>query len=117
MKTVSARGSGLAEEQGEICSLEGPLLPGQDKWLGGALGSDGNIYGIPGSSKVVLKIVPRTGEVTTFGGPFEGKFKWLRGVPAGDGSIYGIPSNAAHVLKITPASGEVTTIGGPFEGK
>ena len=31
-------------------------LAGQDKWLGGVLGSDGCVYGVPGHAKHVLKL-------------------------------------------------------------
>uniref|UniRef100_A0A7S4Q9U4 DUF6923 domain-containing protein n=1 Tax=Alexandrium monilatum TaxID=311494 RepID=A0A7S4Q9U4_9DINO len=111
----------------EVSILEAAApLVGQDKWLGGELGDDGAIYGIPGSAKTVLKIVPETGQVTTIGdlrGPHVrsslpgNRFKWLRGIRAGDGAIYGIPSNAEAVLKIVPSTQEVTTIGGPFKGQ
>ena len=37
------------------------------KWHGGALGSNGAIYGIPSHGERVLKIQPETGEVTTIG--------------------------------------------------
>ena len=33
-------------------------------FLGGELCADGNIYGVPGSAKCVLKVDPRTDEVT-----------------------------------------------------
>ena len=39
-------------------------LAGQDKWLGGTLGADGNVYGVPGHAKHVLKLEPATGRVS-----------------------------------------------------
>lgn len=115
----------------------GCALPGQDKWLGAAVGCDGAIYGIPGSHRSVLRIALDTGEVTTIGqlrGPAgrgstacscvvesslpANQFKWLRGIAVQGGTtIYGIPSNADSVLKITPETQEVTTVGGPFRGQ
>jgi len=35
-------------------------FPGEDKFLGGELAADGNIYGVPGSAKYVLKVDPQT---------------------------------------------------------
>merc|ERR1711865_1191120 len=89
---------------------------GQDKWLGGACGSDGCIYGMPGTSKHVLKIDPTTGESSLIGGPYEGRFKWLRGGVVGD-EVFGVPSNADTVPRIRPKEGTVDTIGGPYPGK
>jgi hypothetical protein len=40
---------------------------GKYKWLGGVLGSDGAIYGMPGDADVVLKIMPYTDEVSLIG--------------------------------------------------
>jgi hypothetical protein len=87
------------------------------KWLRGICASDGNIYGVPSNADSVLKIDPRTDEVTTIGGPLKGQWKWHGGVLANDGNIYGIPCNAETVLKINPTTGEVTTFGGPFKGQ
>ena len=63
-------------------------LAGQDKWLGGILGADGNVYGVPGHARHVLKLEPTTAKVSLIGGPWVGKYKWLRGVAAPDGCIY-----------------------------
>lgn len=68
-----------------LMNPDSPIL-GQDKFLGGVLGSDGCIYGIPGHSKHVLKIDPSTGEISLIGGPYHGKFKWLRGALGPDGN-------------------------------
>jgi len=98
--------------------LASPPLMGQNKWLGGVASFCGRyIYGIPGSSKVVLRITTATGEVDLFGGPFEGQFKWLRGAESPiNGCLYCMPSNANTVLRLDPATQEATTIGGPFPG-
>jgi hypothetical protein len=58
-----------------VVMMPGEPLAGQDKYLGGALGPDGLVYGIPGSVRKVLKVVPSTGEVTYFGPDLPGKFK------------------------------------------
>ena len=65
--------------------LDAAPVMGQEKYLGGVLGSDGMVYGIPGHAKRVLKINPGTSEVSFIGPSFDGKYKWLRGVLAGDG--------------------------------
>ena len=105
----------------------GGALKGEDKYLGAAVGDDGNVYGIPGSAKVILKINLHTSppEVTEIGdcrGNFVGnalskkQFKWLRGLTAADpvfgegAAIYGIPANAEGVLKVVPRTQEVTIL-------
>jgi hypothetical protein len=119
----------IVTETGEV-SMIGPRYPGKFKWLRGARGPDGCIYGIPLHAETVLKIDPTTDEVTTMGGPFKSEvdgdgehcsggstFKWHGGVVATDGCIYGIPANAESVLKIDCRTGTVSTFGGPLPGK
>jgi hypothetical protein len=95
-------------------------VAGQEKYLGGSLGSDNKIYAIPGHARRVLCIDPATGTVDQIGPEFEGQYKWLRSVDAVDGkgqrAIYGLPCHANSVLKIVPATGEVTTIGDVGDG-
>ena len=99
----------------------GPLLMGQDKWLGGVSSPCGRfIYGVPGHAKTVLRVTVATGDVDTIGGPYEGKFKWLRGVevPAAVcgaeahpcGLVFALPSNANTVLRIDPATQVVSEL-------
>ena len=107
---------GRGRKLSATATVLGEGLMGQDKWLGGELGTDGCIYSVPGSAKQVLKVDVATQEVSTFGGPFPGKFKWLRGIRAADNCIYGVPANADTVLKIDPVTQNVTTFGGPFPG-
>ncbi|KAL7468130.1 hypothetical protein ACHAXS_008361 [Conticribra weissflogii] len=90
------------------------------KWLGGSLGADGNIYGMPSDASSVLKIDVDTDVVTTFGWveqshddqgsnakdeedenhPYYEKNKWQGGVLGRDGFVYAVPSNARGVLRI-----------------
>lgn len=98
--------------------IGGPFF-GEDMWLGGELGSDGNIYGVPGTAKTVVKVDPQTNEVSEVGdlvvvpGAIRGnRFKWLRGARASNGDMFGIPCNANKVLRIS-ASGKVDMIGDP----
>lgn len=96
--------------------LHDDRLVGSEKYLGGVLGDDGNVYAIPGHARQVLKIVPASGTLELIGPEIVGKFKWLRGVRCG-GVVYGVPCHAERVLKIVPATGEVTLIGPAFEGE
>ena len=102
--------------------IDSEPLMGQDKWLGGVLGSDGCVYGVPGHSKTVLRIDPKTDAVSTLlptnGKPLIGKYKWLRGNLHPDGAIYCIPSHAPTVLKIDCTSDPpiITEMGGPHSG-
>lgn len=81
------------------------------KWLGGSMGADGNIYGMPSDASSVLKIDVDADRVTTFGriksprvnedgSPYVEKNKWQGGVLARDGFVYAIPSDSQSVLRI-----------------
>lgn len=87
------------------------------QWLGGCIGADGCIYGIPSDSTSILKIDPFTDHVTTFGRVSPQKNKWQGAVLSPiDGCIYCIPSNAEYVLQIntTAADNSVSgTLGSP----
>ena len=92
-------------------SAMGATLPGGSAWIGGVLGPDGNIYGIPGSATTILKINPVGGTATTsnMGATIPGGGAWQGGVLGPDGNIYGIPYNATTILKINPITGVATT--------
>ena len=92
--------------------MDHQLLAGKDKWLGGVLGADGCIYGIPQCAVSVIKIDPKKQQVSTIGTLPGGGWKWHGGVTGPDGCIYGIPANADTVLKIDPMTQEVMTL--PF---
>ena len=51
--------------------LDSEPLSGADKWLGGVLGSDGCVYGVPGHARSVLRIDPTTDTVQTVRGEDE----------------------------------------------
>ena len=114
----NANGAAADNSKGVAVLMDHEPLPGQDKWLGGVLGADGCVYGVPGHARQVLKLEPNTGTVTTIGGPFNGKYKWLRGVAAADGAIYCIPCHAETVLRIdcTTSESVCTEVGGPLPG-
>ena len=103
--------------------IESEPLMGQDKWLGGVLGSDGCVYGVPGHAKTVLRIDPACDSISTHrrsdGASLTGKYKWLRGNLHPDGAIYCIPCHASTVLKIdcTAYPPRITEIGGPHPGE
>ena len=92
----------------------GPIIPGEHKWLGAAVGDDGNIYGVPAHNRRAVRVVPGTGEVTELGTDEvlgTRKYKYLRGIRTKAGTVLGIPAWADSVLEITPATGEVRTFG------
>ena len=91
-------------------------LWGRDKWLGGVLGADGNIYGVPGHSKHILQIEPeKEDKVSVIGGPFEGKYKWLRGVAANDGAVYSsLPCRDGAEDRLHELPPAISEIGGPL---
>jgi hypothetical protein len=96
------------------------VLNRKHKWLGGAVGKDGCVYGIPSHAEGVIKIVPGSGEqqedrFSVLPGPSLGNqgFKWLRAVviASDDDAIYGIPASAGCVLRIDIHKGTVSTHG------
>jgi hypothetical protein len=80
----------------------GASLSGSLKWLGGVLGPDGKIYGIPFSSTDILIIDPVTSTATrsAMGASLSGSGKWIGGVLGPDGKIYGIPHDSTDILRI-----------------
>lgn len=101
-----------------IVTIKGPILWGQDKWLGGVASPDGKwVYGAPGHAKRVLRINTETEECDLIGPEFHGQFKWLRGAESPrDGMLYCLPSNRGRVLRINPANHEVDEIGPHYDG-
>ncbi|CAJ1342089.1 unnamed protein product, partial [Effrenium voratum] len=75
----------LLKRRCQVELLDAVVL-GRDKWLGGELGCDGCVYGIPGSASRVLKV--DGSRVELIGPELAGKFKWLRGIEL-KGIIYG----------------------------
>ncbi|KAK1747043.1 hypothetical protein QTG54_002387 [Skeletonema marinoi] len=84
------------------------------KWLGGSIGKDGNIFGMPSDASSVLHINVMNDVVTTFGciedsdpdrvnadgSKYIEKNKFQGGVLGRDGFIYALPSNAKGILRI-----------------
>eukprot|EP00927_Polykrikos_kofoidii_P086319 TRINITY_DN9632_c0_g2_i20.p1 TRINITY_DN9632_c0_g2~~TRINITY_DN9632_c0_g2_i20.p1 ORF type:complete len:1619 (+),score=343.02 TRINITY_DN9632_c0_g2_i20:32-4888(+) len=79
-------------------------------WRGGVVACNGFIYGVPDTSRAILRIDPRNDTVTTFGS-FPAGSKWSGGVLGGDGAIYGIPSRSESVLRIDPITDSWSTFG------
>jgi peptidoglycan hydrolase-like protein with peptidoglycan-binding domain len=91
-------------------SALGATLTGSDKWVGGVLGPDGKIYGIPYNSTDILIIDPVAGTATrsALGATLTDSDKWVGGVLGPDGKIYGIPLNSTDILIIDPVAGTAT---------
>ena len=84
------------------------------KWLGGSIGQDGNIYGMPSDASSVLHINVMNDVVATFGciedsdpdrvnadgSKYIEKNKFQGGVLGRDGFIYALPSNVKGILRI-----------------
>jgi hypothetical protein len=74
------------------------------KLVGGVLGPDGKIYGIPLSSTNILVIDTVAGtasrESMGLGDTMSDSSKWQGGVLGPDGKIYGMPYNSTNILVI-----------------
>jgi hypothetical protein len=79
-------------------------------WIGGVLGPDGKIYGIPSYASDILVIDPLAGTATrtAMGANLTGTYKWIAGDVGADGRIYGIPFNTQDVLAIDTVTGTAT---------
>jgi len=73
---------------------------------------DGCLYLIPQSASYVVKLDPRTDEISLVGKELPGKYKWYGGLVGRDGAIYGIPQNANGVLRIDPSHPSIVTVHG-----
>jgi len=93
--------------------------PHDQKWKyhGAAVSDyDGCIYCVPQAAEHVLKINPKTNEMTFIGPAFKGVNKWYGGILAGDGAIYGVNQNATGILRIDPKTQQCTIHGDFPEG-
>mmetsp|Transcript_25075 Transcript_25075/g.37500 ORF Transcript_25075/g.37500 Transcript_25075/m.37500 type:complete len:560 (-) Transcript_25075:210-1889(-) len=73
----------------------------QYKWLGGSVGADGCIYGMPSDATTILRIDPIKNQATTFGSVSKTINKWQGGVLSNvDNCVYAVPADMDCVLKI-----------------
>lgn len=79
------------------------------KWVGGILGEDGCIYGIPNGASKVLKIDPNTEQIEFFGELPNKEFKYTGGCVYKD-KIYGFPRKSNNLLEIDTKSKVVKEI-------
>jgi len=93
-------------------------IHGQSLYLGGEVGSDGNIYCIPGHATRVLQINTTTNRIQPIGPELKtgnGRhYKWLRGLVVGD-IIYGLPCHADSILRIDVSTQTITQLVIPYE--
>jgi hypothetical protein len=97
-------------------------IQGQSMYLGGEVGSDGNIYCIPGHASRVLQIDTTKNRIQPIGPVLttsdkngnQRLFKWLRGIVVGD-IIYGLPCHADEILRINARTHEITKISIPYD--
>ena len=94
---------GKIDVRAETTELIGPEYRGKAKWYGGITSADRCIYGLPHNARGVLKIDPKTQEVTVLaeGTLPDGLWKWHSGLTLSDGNkIMGFPNNTDSVLAI-----------------
>lgn len=83
------------------------------KWMGGALGSDGNVYGAPHGSTSVLVIEPDAVRARTvsIGTPFGAAARWVGGAAHAD-AVFFVPNDgAAGVLRFDTRTAVATPFG------
>jgi len=112
---------GFCDEENNVddCSFDGnDCVPVMDvigdrydewqKWIGGVLGHDGSVYGIPYEANKILKIDPSqnaTNPTALVGDNLGDKeSKWNGGVVGSNGIIYGVPSDAKSILTFNTTS-------------
>jgi hypothetical protein len=83
---------------------------GSGSWVGGVLGLDGKIYGVPYNATSILIFDPVDGTATTtnMGADLTGIEKWVGGSLGSDGKIYCTPVGATDILIIDPSAGTAT---------
>jgi hypothetical protein len=75
------------------------------KWLGGAVGTDGNVYCPACDTTAALMIDAKAGTCSTFGYAGDARNKWQGGVLSPrDGCVYCIPASGQHVLRISTST-------------
>jgi hypothetical protein len=75
------------------------------KWLGGAVGTDGNVYCPACDTTAALMIHTKAGTCSTFGYAGDARNKWQGGVLSPrDGCVYCIPASGQHVLRISTST-------------
>ena len=103
----------------------GETVSVQNKWVGGVLALDGNIYGIPFNSTNILKINTTNDTISlipyntsTFSNTtnnntqtiLQGTNKFRGGALGADGLIYMIPSSATKIIQFNPVNLLANTI-------
>jgi len=110
----------IDEQAGSTSTLALPPLPpaaaSEWRWHGAQQGLDGCLYAIPANAPRVLKIDPKTDQVSLLGPELEPGLacKWYGGLRADNGDIWGIPYNASRLLRICPATQTVQLVGPDF---
>jgi len=118
----------------QIKTIGGPLRSGQHrndnkyKYLGGAVGIDGNVYFFPYDADYVLQVNPRTDTVREVGPNLRDLEPWQNGFASGSCTcMYEVPLKATTIIRIKPksisdgggepdAEPEIRNVGGPYVG-
>ena len=95
-----------------ITNLVGKKLEGGYKWKGTLAAPNGSLYGIPLSSRRVVKFNPLDKSITEIGPDFGNNdgWKWDRGAITDSGIIYCVPYRDRGILKIDTNTDAVTVL-------
>jgi len=87
-------------------------LPGENKFHGGVLAPDGDIYFIPSSSNKVYYLNTTTLQIKSFGDFENNNHAWNGGVLGPNGKIYSLPWTVSNnkILEIDPVTKKIETI-------
>lgn len=95
-----------------VSAVDGLLPNLGNKYIGGAIAVNGNIYACPYNANNVLKINPYTNTFSTFGTPGAGTTKYACIATSSNNSyLYCCPSTSSTVLRIDTENDTITTFG------
>lgn len=86
------------------------------KWVGGAVDSDGIIYGVKSCGEQILRFDPATKKTSLIGSFYNIVSKWNGGVMGDDNNLYCIPTSAKQVLRLDTSTLRTSLVGDEYEG-
>jgi len=95
--------------------IGGHLGAGGEKWMGGALASDGNIYAAPNQSNNILCINTLRQSTTPVGCDLPTEYGWDGATIGENGYLYFTPSYSKQIVKFNPMNQSTTLLISDFD--